>query len=54
MFVLWSVLVVSGCSGKQTEEMESKVVSEVEISETDVAGDCWSTFLVCLFKNEKV
>ena len=39
MFVLWSILVVSGCSGKQTEEMESKVVSEVEISETDVAGD---------------
>lgn len=37
MFVLWSVLVVSGCSGKQTEEVESKVVSEVEILETDVA-----------------
>lgn len=39
MFVLWSVLVVSGCSGKQTEEAESKVVSEVEISEMDVAED---------------
>ena len=39
MFVLWSVLMVSGCYGKQTEEAESKVVSEVEISETGVAED---------------
>lgn len=39
MFVLWSVLMVSGCYGKQTEEAESKVVSEIEISETDVAED---------------
>ena len=30
---------VSGCYGKQTEEAESKVVSEIEISETDVAED---------------
>lgn len=39
MFVLWSVLMVSGCSGKQTENTERKVISEIEISETDVAGD---------------
>ncbi len=39
MFVLCSVLIVSGCYDKQTEEAESKVVSEVEISETDVAED---------------
>ena len=39
MFVLLSVLMVWGCYGKQTEEAESKVVSEIEISETDVAED---------------
>lgn len=39
MFVLWSVLMVSGCSGKQTEDTERNVVSEVEISEMDVAED---------------
>lgn len=39
MFVLWSVLMVSGCSGKQTENTERNVVSGVEISETDVAED---------------
>lgn len=39
MFVLWSVLMVSGCSGKQTEDVESKVVSEKEISEMDVTED---------------
>ena len=39
MFVLLSVLMVSGCSGKQTEDMEHNVVSEVEISEMDVEED---------------
>lgn len=39
MFVLCSILTVSGCSGKQTEDMERNVVSEVEISEMDVAED---------------
>lgn len=39
MFVLWSVLMVSGCSGKQTEDAESRNISEIEISEIDVAED---------------
>lgn len=39
MFVLWSVLMVSGCSCKQTEDTDCNVVSEVEISEMDVAED---------------
>ena len=39
MFVLCSILMVSGCSGKQKEDAESKVVSEKEISEMDVAED---------------
>lgn len=39
VLVVWSVLMVSGCSGKQTEDAESKVVSEIEISEMDVAED---------------
>ena len=37
MFVLLSVLMVSGCSGKQTEDTERNVVLEAEISEMDVA-----------------
>ena len=37
--VLWSVLMVSGCSGKQKEDVECNVVSEVESSEMDVAED---------------
>lgn len=37
MFVLWSVLVVSGCSGKQTEDVVCNVVSEVENSEMDIS-----------------
>lgn len=39
MFVLWSVLMVSGCSSKRTENTERNVVSEIEIFETDVAED---------------
>ena len=39
MFVLCSILTVSGCSGKQTEDMERNVLSKVEISEMDVAED---------------
>ena len=37
MFVWWSVLMVSGCSGKRTEDMESVDVSEIAVSESDVA-----------------
>lgn len=39
MFVLWSVLMVSGCSGKQKEDVVCNVVSEVESSEMDAAED---------------
>lgn len=39
MLVLCSVLMVSGCSGKQTEDAESRNISEIEISEIDVAED---------------
>ena len=39
MFVLLSVLMVSGCSSKRTEDMESRNISEIEISEIDVAED---------------
>ena len=39
MFVLWSVLMVSGCSSKRTEDMESRNILEIEISEIDVAED---------------
>ena len=39
MFVLWSVLMVSGCSSKRTEDMESRNILEIEISEVDVAED---------------
>ena len=39
MFVLCSILMVSGCYGKQKEDAESKVVSEKEIFEMDVAED---------------
>lgn len=39
IFVLCSVLMVSGCSGKQTEDMECNVVSKVESSEMDAAED---------------
>ena len=39
MFLLWSVLMVSRCSSKRTEDMESRNISEIEISEIDVAED---------------
>ena len=39
VLVVWSVLMVSGCSGKQTEDAESRNISEIEISEIDVAED---------------
>lgn len=39
MFVLWSVLMVSGCSSKQKEDVVCNVVSEVESSEMDAAED---------------
>ena len=39
MLVLCSVLMVSGCPGKQTEDAESRNISEIEISEIDVAED---------------
>ena len=39
MFVLCSVLMVSGCSGKQKEDVVCNVVSEVESSEMDAAED---------------
>lgn len=40
MFVLWSVLMVSGCSGgMQKENVDSMVVSEIEISEMDVSEE---------------
>lgn len=39
MFVLWSVLMVSGCSGKQKEDVVCNVVSEVESSEMVAAED---------------
>lgn len=37
MFVLCSVLMVSGCSGKQKEDVVCNVVSEVENSEMDIS-----------------
>lgn len=39
MLVLCSVLMVSGCSGKQKEDVVCNVVSEVESSEMDAAED---------------
>ena len=39
MFVLLSVLMVSGCSSKQKEDVVCNVVSEVESSEMDAAED---------------
>ncbi len=39
MVALCGALMVSGCSGKQTEDAESRNISEIEISEIDVAED---------------
>lgn len=39
MLVVWSFLMVSGCSGKPIVDAECKVVSETEISEMEVTED---------------